>query len=392
LSGITDSRSQPQIPTITIAKSVLVMALTRSGSLNSIEQLKKSTKMRKYVGDSLPSADTLGRVFSLIDPNTIRDMNRQIYQCLKRNKALKVPGHGLVVVVLDGHESHCTYNRQCDGCLKRQKKVNDEERTQYYHRNVTAQLVFHDVRFQLDAEAQQPGEDEVACATRLFKRVVAEYPRAFDVVAADALYARTGFVNEVLKHNKDVIVVLKENCPELLQDANGLFAGKEPTHVFTEEDGREIECWDATDFTTGPQVTKPLRVVKTVETKKPVRRQVDGVLDEPEITSWTWLTTLSSMRARTEAVVKIGHSRWSIENEGFNELVNHWCADHVYKHESAAILNFWLMIMIASNIFRAFFLRNLKAVIRKGKTMLHFANLIMSDLYGKLQRIKNVPP
>ena len=71
--------------------------------------------------------------------------------------------------------------------------------------------------------------------------------------------------------------------------------------------------------------------------------------------------------ARTEVVVRIGHSRWSIENEGFNELVNHWCADQVYRHESVAILNSWLMIMIASNIFRIFFLRNLKAAIRKAK-------------------------
>ena len=236
-----------RIPTVTIAKSVLIMSLTRSGSLNSIEQLKK-TQLRKYLGDLLPSADTLGRVFGLIDSNTIRDVNYQIYKCLKRNKVLQPPGHGLVVLVIDGHESHCTYNRQCDGCLKRQMKVGEEERTQYYHRNVTAQLVLGDCRFQLDAEPQVLGEDEVACATRLFRRVIVQYPRAFDVVAADALYARTSFLNGALKHNKDVIVVLKENCPDLLKDADGLFAEQAPTHVFTGNNGTAIECWDANDF------------------------------------------------------------------------------------------------------------------------------------------------
>jgi len=61
---------------------------------------------------------------------------------------------------------------------------------------VTAQLIFRNCRFNLDAEQQLPGEDEVACAIRLLDRVVAKYPRAFDVVIADALYARSDFLTE----------------------------------------------------------------------------------------------------------------------------------------------------------------------------------------------------
>jgi hypothetical protein len=395
LSQITDSRSQPQIPTITVAKSVLIMSSTRLGSLNAIEQLKGSTKLRKFLGDCLPSADSLGRIVNLMDPNTIRNVNRQIYRRLKRNKALQLPKHGLVVLVIDGHESHCTYNRECDGCLKRKKTIDEKECIQQYHRNVTAQLVFSNCRFQLDAEPQLLGEDEVACAKRLFERVMANYPRAFDVVAVDALYAEAPFFNTVLKHNKDVIAVLKGNCPDLVKDADGLFAGQKPTHVFINEKGTTIESWDAAGFTTWPKVTKPLRIVRTKETKKPIRRQLDDRIDEP-VSSWSWVTTLLPIRAGTEATVEIGHSRWSIENEGFNELVNYWNADHIYKHDSNAILNFWLFTLIACNLFHAFFLRNLKSVIRKGKTMLYFAQEIARDLSGKLsrrfKRIAGVPP
>jgi hypothetical protein len=364
--------------------------LSRRGSLNAIEQLKKSTKLRKYLADSLPSADSLGRIFSLVDSNSLREVSRDFYKHLKRNKALEPPAHGLVVLAIDGHESHCTYNRQCSGCLKRQKGQEGNERTQYYHRNVTAQLIFRDYRFQLDVEAQLPGEDEVACATRLFERVVTNYPRAFDVVTTDALYARTGFFNTVLRRSKDVIAVLKENCPDLLRDADGLFAGQKPTHVFSSKN-TTIECWDADNFEPWRQVAQPVRVVRTKETKKPICRQLDEHLDEP-VASWTWVTTLSPIRAGTEAVVRIGHSRWSIENEGFNELVNHWCADHVYKHEPNAILNFWLMTMLACNIFRMFYLRNLKPALRKGKSMLYFAQLIIADLYGKQIGRNGVPP
>ena len=45
------------------------------------------------------------------------------------------------------------------------------------------------LRVLLDCEPMLPDEDEVACGMRLLTRVLAAYPRAFDLVLADALYA-----------------------------------------------------------------------------------------------------------------------------------------------------------------------------------------------------------
>ena len=176
------------------------MFLTRVGSLNGLEQLKQSSALREFLGAELPSADTIGRVFGLIDPNTIRNVNRELYGQLKRNKALEILEHGLTPVNFDGHETHNTYMRHCDGCLERIiNKGTDSERIQYYHRHVTAQLVFRNFSMLLDAEPQLPGEDEIACAIRLFERVIVNYPRAFDVVVADALYSISNFFNLVLE-------------------------------------------------------------------------------------------------------------------------------------------------------------------------------------------------
>ena len=105
LSEITDSRQYPQIPTVVIAKSALTMNLAQLGSLNSIEQLKESSKLNEVPGAPLPSADTLGRVFNLINPDTIRAVNHKTYRRLKRNKALLPPWHGLMGLAIDGHES-----------------------------------------------------------------------------------------------------------------------------------------------------------------------------------------------------------------------------------------------------------------------------------------------
>ena len=141
-----------------------------------------------------------------------------------------------MALAIDGHESHKTYNRCCEGCLTRE--IGENKRTQYYHRNVTAQLISDGIRFQLDAEPQLPGEDEVATAIRLLERVISNYPRAFDVVLADALYARSNFFNFLIEHHKDVIVVLKANCSELLDDATRFFAGKPPTSIWEDKKDR----------------------------------------------------------------------------------------------------------------------------------------------------------
>lgn len=391
LSLITDSRTQPQIPTIIIARSVLAMLLGRLGSLNSLEQLNESFALLKHVGAALPSADTLGRVVGLMDSDSIRAVIHTVYDQLKRNKAIQPPPHGLMALAIDGHETYATYRRCCPECLERKVGVGEEKRIQYYHRNVTALLVACGFHFMLDAESQLPGEGEVATAIRLLKRVIANYPRAFDVVVADALYASSNFFKIAIEKKKDVIVVLKANCPELLDDATRCFAGRPPTYSW-DTGKRRIECWDEGGFVSGPQIGKPLRVVKSHETKAPVRRQLDDVL-EIETTTWFWMTTLSPHRAAATAVVPLGHSRWCVENEGFNELVNRQHADHVYKHDPTAILNFWLITLLSFNLFQAFFKLNLKPAIRKGKSMLHFARMITAELYASLPvAVAGVPP
>jgi len=65
---------------------------------------------------------------------------------------------------------------------------------------------------------------------------------------------------------------------------------------------------------------------------------------------WIGVTTLTTSLVPTASVVRWGHARWDIENHGFNELVNGWHADHVYKHEPNAIEAFLLSAFLAYNL------------------------------------------
>jgi hypothetical protein len=99
------------------------------------------------------------------------------------------------------NESHAKYRRHCSGCLERIIHSEQGDRIQYYHRQVTLLLVTgapprrQPLRPPLDHEPQLPHEDEVATAMRLLERVLALYPRAFDLVLTDALYAQASLFN-----------------------------------------------------------------------------------------------------------------------------------------------------------------------------------------------------
>jgi hypothetical protein len=313
-----------------------------------------------------------------MDTNQIRSIQHALYDRLKRNKAISPPAHGLMLAVVDGHETHASRRRCCPGCLERKINTKEGQVIEYYHRIVGMVLVGRDMCFQLDAEMILSGEDEVAAAKRLLDRAVRSYPRAFDVVGGDALYARSDWFNHVKAAGKDAIAVLKQEQRDLYQDASSLWETMPPVASGWDEIRRE--CWDLEGFKTWPQCHHEPRVVRALE-KRRVKRQLDGRVEE-QVSHWVWVTTLEKTRASTRAVVQMGHGRWTIENQGFNEGVNHFHADHVYRHQEKAMEVMWLWTLLAMNLFLAFFRRNLRPITQKASSKLHIARCIMAELHG----------
>jgi hypothetical protein len=354
------------------------MFLARLGSLNALEGSRESRFWQKWLGRAMPSADTVGRVCAGMELEDVRGLQHQFYARIQRMKAWPALPGGLRAAVLDGHESHATYRRRCKGCLRRVVHTARGDRIQYYHRQVTIELLGAEGVVLLDAEPIRPGEGEVQTAIRLLDRVLQAYPRAFDVVLGDSLYADSGFFNYLLDHGKHGMAVLKDENRELWKDAESLIGQVAPSVV---QRGRRQCCqWDIEGFRTWPQVRQPVRVVRSVETWT-VRRQLDGRREEQR-SEWTWVTTLPSRQAPTKVAVDLGHGRWKIENEGFNELVNHQHADHVYKHQPHAMLVFCLLAMLCLNVFLVFYRRNLKPPLRARCNMLTIARRIAGELYS----------
>lgn len=386
---MADRRKDPDIPGTRILLALFLMASARLGSLNAMETALKAKgcsgkTWRRWMGGDLPSADRLGEVAALMDLDDLRAVLLEHHRRRKRKKTLlPLPG-GLRVLILDAHEMWTSYRRTCPGALSRQVKCKDEVRTQYYQRYVAAYLMGRTGRVLLDLEMQRPGEGEIAAAERLLQRLLANCPRAFNVVAGDALYLDPNLCRLVLDSKKDFIAVLKNENRALIQDFRGaveLEGGKAKHFSFN---GKNCACHDMEGFTTWTQLGHPVRIVRSLETAT-VRRQLTKETEELS-SEWLWATSLPKTKAGTRTVVQIGHGRWGIENQGFNELVRYWHADHVYHLDTNAITVILLLIFLAYNLFHVWLDRGLKRDFRKKYTADYFARQLFADFYAELAR------
>ena len=355
------------------------MFVCRIRSFNELEQHRDKPSWRRWLGKhGLPSADDLAYVSERIELDDLRSCLGHIYSRLKRNKVLE-PRRGWMLAAVDGHEINSSYKRCCDCCLTREIECRNGTKTQYYHRLVVFQIIAKDFNFLLDVELLKPGEDEVAATLRMLKRVLKNHPRCFDVLVADAIYLRPSMIEFIRGHNKHFIGVLKENQPELLLEARTLLENEPPIRLVREKPDQRIDLRDMEGFTTGT-ITEAVRVVWShEETTK--NELIAGERKSKEVVSdWIWATTMEQLLATSEIIAGLGHDRWKIENEGFNEVVTDWHANHYYHHHPNSIVVLWLMLFMAHAVFHCFHKRNLAPEQREDHTVIYFAGLIAASL------------
>jgi hypothetical protein len=90
--------------------------------------------------------------------------------------------------------------------------------------------------------------------------------------------------------------------------------------------------WDSEGFPFPADHPQPVRVVRSEEklTQNHYRR---GKL-QPETTEheWLWITTLDTQTFPATLVRRLGHDRWKLENNGWNDLTQNWAFKHGFLH------------------------------------------------------------
>ena len=383
--AFTDSRPHPEIPSRSVALTLLLGEVAQIPSLLQLQAETELPQWQQWVGYPGPiSDDTLGYVCERMDPGQLRQGACWINRKLKRGKALEASKvHGLLTVSLDANEQFCSDHRCCADCLTREITTKDAAgqpacHTQYYHKQVYAQLSGPRLSVILDVEPMRQGEEECAAALRLLSRMREKYgPRFFDLVVVDAWYTNGPFLKAVVAMGWPVIAVLKQERYDIYQEALALTKGQSPTET-VERHGRKVEVWDLSQMTFTDTYAEPVRVVRVRETWKHRQRIGGAWVTQEKEENWIWVVAGDLEGYLGSAIRDWGHLRWKIENNAFNELTQSWHLTHSAHHHPVALqVLLWMKIM-AFTLFHAF-------AILHGK-LLRLGKLTLQELRKRIYR------
>ena len=386
--AFTDSRPQPDIPSRAVWLSLVLGEVVHIPSFLQLEAETQLPQWQRWVGYKDPiSHDTFAYVSERLDPEQLRRGATWINRKLKRGKAFEASKlKGLLVVSLDANEQFCSDHRCCEDCLSRQvtcKNADGQEgkKTQYYHKQVYAQMSGPELSVILDFEPMRQGEEECAAALRLLRRLRQKYgPRFFDVVVVDSWYTNGPFLKAVVEElGWPVIAVLKQERYEVHQETLALTRGQPPTQQ-VQRDERQVEIWDLGSMRFTDTYTEPVRVVKVRERWTERQRVGQEWKSTQKEQNWIWVVAGDLDGFDGAAIRDLGHLRWKIENNAFGELTQHWDLTHCSHHHPVAVRALLWIKIIAFTLFHAFAILHGK-VFRLGLATL---NEIRKQLYRSL--------
>jgi hypothetical protein len=360
--AFTDSRPQPQIPPRAVWLSLLLGEVVGISSFEQLDAETRQPQWQRWVGYAKRiSHDVFGYVSERLDPAQLRRAAVWIVRTLKRAKSFEANKvKGLLTLSVDANEQFCSDHRCCPDCLTREITRKDasgktSSHTQYYHKQVYAQLSGPALSVILDFEPMRPGEEECAAAIRLLRRIRSAYgPRFFDVIVVDAWYANGPFLKTVVEElGWPVIAVLKQEAREVYQEAVALTQGRAPTQV-VERDARQVQIWEVPSLRFTDSYPGPVRVVRGRETGSERQRVGGAWVQAATEQNWMWVVAGDLDGYDGATIRDLGHLRWKVENKAFGELTQHWHLTHcAHHHPVAVVVLLWIKIL-AFMLFGAF--------------------------------------
>jgi hypothetical protein len=332
---LADARQQPEVSPQAVFLALFYGFVFRLSSFQQLEADLAEPSLQRWLGVQEAFGDDVLR-YSLcgFDVESLERMLVEVNRRLKRNKALD-PGRlqGRRVAALDGIEILSSQSRCCEFCLQRRVSGLDAqgqagESIQYYHRAVGCQLISSPVKPFLAIEWLHPGEGEDTAALRLLSRLPELYgSRFFDILLLDALYAQAPLLKLAQQLKWDVVISLKQENRDLYQDAMGLFQARQPDQTFCEhQEGKtyQVRLWEEQGLPFTQDHPQPMRVIRTQEEVTQTHYRRGRPQAQTTSREWLWISTLPAPAFSAPPVRHLGHARWKMENNGWNDLTQNW--------------------------------------------------------------------
>lgn len=180
---------------------------------------------------------------------------------------------------------------------------------------------------------------ELNASKRLLEWMEEHYKEERLIFVEDALYANAPHLRKILDKNWEFIVNIKPKSHKTLFT---LFEtrkrmGSAKFHEFTDKKGTTHRFWYDNNLPLNGSATDlRVNVLMYEEEKK-----------NGKIQRFSWATSFKLTKRNVEKVMRIGRSRWKIENETFNTLKNQgYQFDHNFGHGFKYLCTFFAYLML----------------------------------------------
>jgi hypothetical protein len=303
--------------------------------------------------NELPSDNGLRNILDVLPSSPLNEGFRTVLPFLeKRGKLTDYHcWNGHLVCSIDGVVHQCSNKVRCDCCLEKKHRNGT---VSYSHAMLTAAVVCHGKRevFVVNNEpiikrdGQCKNDCERNAAGRLFKRMPAVFGSQPVVYVMDALYACAPLIKQIGElegpSNKYVINAKDKGNKHLFNQFDALneggqirwrkYTNKEGTFRFGYANDLELNA-------SNPEVKTNFLYCRF----KP--RKGEEIV-------FSWVTNITLDAESVVAVMRMGRSRWKVENEVFNTLKNQeYNYGHNFGHGRQHLAtNFAYLMMLAFTV------------------------------------------
>lgn len=329
---ISDKRSENKhYRILDILKCGFTIYSLKFASLFSFRKRSKAedSNLKEVYGiENIPSDNTIRNILDTIDPDQVRKGFHELYKRIRRIGILKSYRYWSqhLVVSVDGVEHFCSESINCKHCMERKKR---DGSISYYHSMLSAVLVHPDHKevFILDNEpiVKQDGATKNDCeqnaAQRLFNHLETLYAKTSMVFVFDALFAYNTIIRRLsqVKRWKFIIGVKPDSHKCLFRQFEG-------------RDNRGQVKWRTIEDKQGKHRIGYTNNLALNESNADLRVNMlyyEYTDNKGNTKTFTWITNIDLLHNNIYRVMKMGRSRWKIENETFNTLKNQ---DYNFEH------------------------------------------------------------
>jgi len=312
--------------------------------------------------ESLPHQDTVNRILSDIDVQTIEDSHLEMIRRLVRNKKFaRWLIDGRYPLGVDGTQKAVRRDQVSEQWLQRRLNADtDKETTQYYVYVLEACLCFSNgLRLPLMSEFLNYAEGDVDngkqdCETKAFKRLAArlktEFPKLPILLLLDGLYPNGPMFQICRDHNWQFMIVLQDKSLPSVWEEYYALRKLEPNQRFQRTWGNRKQSFqwaNRIEYRYGPNSRhkQVLHVVVCEETWREVDEDGD-IVDKKSRHAWISSEPLTADNLH-ERCNLAARNRWGIESNILVEKRQGYQYEHLFSHNWSAMRGYHYLMHIA---------------------------------------------